>query len=177
MTHELEVSTVAGLAQSLLEGRGGSGAAAQITPQVIQLGGQSVLLRFSRSQETEADALGMRYMTRAGYNPKAMLGVMEVLQQAMQGNRTPEFFSTHPYPETRIKAIQAALSKDYAAVANDPKYLLNEQQYQQRFLRPMTGRAQAFPTHDAQLAAAGLGDPVLWCEHCRREAMASDSRR
>jgi predicted Zn-dependent protease len=175
MTHEAEVGLAAGLAQALLEGHTGGGAAGaavgQLAPQVIQVGGQSVLLRFSRKQETEADALGMRYMTKAGYNPKAMLGVMEVLQQAMQGNTTPEFFSTHPYPDTRIKSITAALNKQYASVVNDPKYVLNEAQYQQRFLKPMSGHAQAFPKYDAALAEAGLGDPVLWCAHCREAAL------
>jgi predicted Zn-dependent protease len=170
MTHEMEVNLAGGLASVLLEGKGGA-VGGQVAPQIIQLGGQSVMLRFSRAQENEADSLGLRYMTKAGYDPKQMLGVMQVLVEAMQGNRSPEFFSTHPYPETRIKTITEQLQKNYA----NAKGVTNEQQYQQRMLRPL-GTHALRPASGATVAAnfGKLGDPVLWCEHCRREArMAS----
>jgi predicted Zn-dependent protease len=175
MTHETEVNLAGGLASVLLEGRGGA-IGAEVAPQMIQLGGQSVMLRFSRGQENEADALGLRYMTKAGYDPKAMLGVMQVLQEAMKGNTTPEFFSTHPYPESRIKTIEALLQKKYAAAAANPQAVTNEAQYQQRMLKPLGVHARRSDPTRATLAQVGLPDPVLWCEHCRREALAEAER-
>jgi predicted Zn-dependent protease len=170
MTHQMEVGLASAAAATLLEGKGGA-ATAEVAPMMIQLGGESVMLRFSRGQETQADSLGMRYMTRAGYNPNGMLGVMQVLQEAMKGNTTPEFFSTHPYPETRIKAISAALQKTYADAVNNPSAVVNEAEYKQRMLRPLSAHARATPASgDVALAASALGDPMMWCEHCRREA-------
>ena len=49
-------------------------------------------LHFSRQDESQADQRGLQYMTQAGYDPRAMLHVMEVLQQVTneQGGREPE---------------------------------------------------------------------------------------
>ena len=73
----------------------------------------------------------MRYMNKAGYDPAAMGGVMQVLVEAMKGNTTPELLSTHPYPETRIKAINEALKSTYATGKGTTT---NAAQYQQRML-------------------------------------------
>ena len=135
MVHQAEVGVAAELASSLLESK--AGAAGQLVPQVVQFGGQTVLLQFSRPQETQADSLGLRYMTKAHYNPKEMLGVMQVLEEAMKGNTTPEFFSTHPYPDTRIKAIQGELKNTYSAAAADASSITNAAEYQKRMLQPL----------------------------------------
>ncbi|NUQ01522.1 MAG: M48 family metalloprotease, partial [Armatimonadetes bacterium] len=76
---------------------------------IAQMIGQLVNLRFGREDELEADRLGVRYMARAGYDPQAMIKVMEVLKQAAGGGRTPEFFATHPNPENRIARIKEAI--------------------------------------------------------------------
>lgn len=71
---------------------------------------QLISMRFGRDDELESDRLGVRFLRDAGYDPRAMIGVMEVLQKAAQGSgRPPEFFSTHPNPEHRIQAIQEAI--------------------------------------------------------------------
>jgi predicted Zn-dependent protease len=73
-----------------------------------------VNLRFSRQDELEADARGVRYMSEAGYDPRAMIGVMEVLKQATGGSgRTPDFFSTHPNPDNREGKIKQAIQQVY----------------------------------------------------------------
>ena len=65
-------------------------------------------LHFSRADESQADERGLQYMTEAGYDPRAMLHVMEVLQQVTneQGGRPPQILQTHPYPEQRMQQIQ-----------------------------------------------------------------------
>ena len=52
-------------------------------------------------------------MAEAGLDPSAMLKVMEILEEVSKGGRQPEFLATHPFPETRIKSIEATLKADY----------------------------------------------------------------
>jgi predicted Zn-dependent protease len=70
-------------------------------------------LRFSRSDESKADQLGLKYMAQAGYDPSAMLEVMKVLKGLSKGGREPEFMQTHPLPESRIAEITETLQRDY----------------------------------------------------------------
>lgn len=73
--------------------------------------GQNVLLGNSRDDELESDELGVLFMMNAGYNPEALVRVMEVLKAAAGPNRAPEFQSTHPDPDNRIAKIRAAIEK------------------------------------------------------------------
>lgn len=72
-------------------------------------------LHFSRQDESQADLRGLQYMTQAGYDPRAMLRVMEVLQQVTneQGGRPPQFLVTHPYPEQRMQDVNTWLQQHY----------------------------------------------------------------
>lgn len=79
---------------------------------VIAAVGQLVSLKYGRSDELEADRLGVHLMAKAGYDPRAMIQVMEILK-ASGGGRQPEFFSTHPNPENRIQKIQAAIKEEF----------------------------------------------------------------
>ncbi|HET6756611.1 MAG TPA: M48 family metallopeptidase [Burkholderiales bacterium] len=65
-----------------------------------------VLLPYSRLQESEADKLGMVYMAKAGYDPRAAKELWLKMAKAAQGQaRPPELLSTHPANETRIAQI------------------------------------------------------------------------
>ncbi len=98
-------------------------------------GGAVYLLKYGRDQETQADSLGMRYMTRNGYNPVGQLRVMEVLQAASgTGGRPPEFFSTHPYPETRIERINEEIHDHYADYEDTSKYSFRQDEYKTQVL-------------------------------------------
>ena len=85
----------------------------QGTTQVAMLIGQLVDLKFGRNDELEADRLGVRFMCEAGYDPRAVIRVMEILEASSQGQQPPEFFSTHPNPENRITQIQAAIDAEF----------------------------------------------------------------
>lgn len=66
-----------------------------------------LLLPWSRAQESEADHLGLIYMAKAGYHPSAARDLwVRMAQQSGEGSRPPEFLSTHPLPETRIRQIE-----------------------------------------------------------------------
>lgn len=68
-----------------------------------------VMLPFSRDHELEADRLGLRYMARAGYDPREAIGLWQRMGEASQGGQPPEFASTHPAHETRIQRIESWL--------------------------------------------------------------------
>jgi predicted Zn-dependent protease len=100
--------TATGIAAS----RNGSGYAASALAQMVD---NTIMLRFSREDESQADACGLRFMTEAGFDPRAMIDVMKILESVTQSTgRPPEFMVTHPYPEHRIEAIGQWL-KDHPA--------------------------------------------------------------
>ena len=74
------------------------------------MGGQLLTLTFSRSDESEADLVGMELAARAGYNPAAGVTLWQKMAAASKG-APPEFLSTHPSGNTRIKDIEANLPK------------------------------------------------------------------
>jgi predicted Zn-dependent protease len=68
------------------------------------LGAQvGVLLPFSRKHESEADELGVKYMSQAGFDPREAPELWK--KMAQKGGGPPEFLSTHPSPETRIQKL------------------------------------------------------------------------
>jgi predicted Zn-dependent protease len=72
-----------------------------------------VFLKFSRDDERDADRVGLQIMTKAGWDPRGMIGLFEVLRR--EANRNPgaveAFFSTHPSPEDRIAQLRAATAR------------------------------------------------------------------
>ncbi|MDF3077454.1 MAG: family metallopeptidase [Sphingobacteriaceae bacterium] len=77
--------------------------------QLYGLGGGLALLKFSRTQESEADRLGLIFMAMAGYDPNTAVSFWQRMSQASQGGAPPEFLSTHPSDATRIADIQKRL--------------------------------------------------------------------
>lgn len=76
---------------------------------VFGIGAQyGVILPFSRSHESEADSVGLRYAAAAGYDPAAAIGLWERMGAA--GKSPPEFLSTHPDPANRRQALIAKQS-------------------------------------------------------------------
>jgi predicted Zn-dependent protease len=75
------------------------------------LGSQvGLLLPYSRTHEKEADELGLYFMAMANYDPRSAPEFWKRMQ-AKGGSRPPEFLSTHPHPENRIKNMQEHMQK------------------------------------------------------------------
>ncbi|WP_225206178.1 M48 family metalloprotease [Novosphingobium huizhouense] len=111
-------NAIIGILGSVLSGAiFGNTALGQAGSQLFSTGSQLLTLRYSRAQETEADNLGVRYLQRAGYDPHAMASVLRSLaaQTALDsqisgsadGERMPEWASTHPEPAARVAAADA----------------------------------------------------------------------
>jgi predicted Zn-dependent protease len=83
------------------------------TAQIGQMVGSMINMRYGREDEIESDALGIRIAAEAGYDPRAMVRVMEVLAKASGGSRQPEFFSTHPAPENRAERIRQEIAQRF----------------------------------------------------------------
>jgi predicted Zn-dependent protease len=77
----------------------------KLTELGIGLGANSVLLKFSRNAESQADLTGSHIMAESGYNPMEMARFFEKLN-AEGGSRAPQFLSDHPNPDNRERAIE-----------------------------------------------------------------------
>ncbi|HEX7285334.1 MAG TPA: M48 family metallopeptidase [Candidatus Angelobacter sp.] len=75
----------------------------------IQIGAGSVLMKYSRKDEAQADAVGAIIMYRAGYNPKAMADFFTALEKKY-GSGGPQFLSDHPNPGNRQSAVQKEIA-------------------------------------------------------------------
>lgn len=127
--------SMAGLLASLIIGAaagGEAGQAALMTSQAIGIDNQ---LRFSRSNEEEADRIGIRNLYNAGFDPNDMAGMFEhMLRESSFSQRPPEFLSTHPLDERRI-ADSRNRANTMPAVNHipNPEFLLMRERVQLRY--------------------------------------------
>jgi Zn-dependent protease with chaperone function len=88
---------------------------------LTQLGGFTaggVLLRYSRTAESQADVLGTQVLYDTGYDPRAMAQFFEKLEAETKGKNPPEFFSDHPNPEHRVGRVDEEVEKLGGAASN-----------------------------------------------------------
>lgn len=92
------------------------------------VGAGALLASYSRDNEREADALGMEYMTKAGFNPSGMPNLMQVLvnQSKSKPSAFDRLFATHPMSDERLKTAQNQLDTKYADSKNLP---VNKERY------------------------------------------------
>jgi metalloendopeptidase OMA1, mitochondrial len=85
------------------------GAGGDLAMQAYGLGTQvGVMLPYSRTQELEADRIGLLYMARAGYDPREAIAFWQrfAAYNSRKGGDMPEFLSTHPMDQNRIAQLQ-----------------------------------------------------------------------
>lgn len=104
ITRQMQTQTGLGLISALLGARYGEGVA-QTTNQLGGVAAQGLfVLPNSRTQESEADVVGQRLMAQAGFDPRAAVGLWQNMVAA-SGSRPPEWLSTHPDPQSRLKEM------------------------------------------------------------------------
>ena len=125
-------NSILGAAGAILSGvlLGDSGIGDTLSRGILQ-GSQLLTLKFSRSQELEADALGIQYLTKAGYDPMAMSTVLRSL--ALQNNldaqvegrnaTIPAWASTHPDPASRVQTAESKAQGLAGSVTNRDTFL------------------------------------------------------
>lgn len=110
----------------------GNSQAGQILQQGFLQGSQILTLKYSRGQENEADKLGIEYLRRAGYDPRAMSTVLASLanQNTLSGrlmgvgaDRVPEWASTHPDPAKRVSTTATLAGAAAKGVTNRDTFL------------------------------------------------------
>jgi predicted Zn-dependent protease len=81
-------------------------ATSQIFMQAVGMGSNLGMLKFSRQHESEADHIGLIFMAMAGYDPNNAPIFWKRMVEMNKGEKPPEFMSTHPSDETRIKDLE-----------------------------------------------------------------------
>jgi predicted Zn-dependent protease len=117
MSQGLAVQVGGGILSAALGASGYGGATQDLAMQAYGVGAQlGVMLPYSRTQELEADRIGLLYMARAGFDPREAIAFWQRFQayKAKSGGRTPEFLSTHPLDDNRIAQLQKFLPQALA---------------------------------------------------------------
>jgi beta-barrel assembly-enhancing protease len=104
-TKQSWIGLIGGLAGAIT----GSGALGTLARAGIQIGAGAISLKYSRNDESQADAVGAIIMYRAGYDPRALAQFFEKLES--EGSGGPQFLSDHPNPGNRSAAIDKEISE------------------------------------------------------------------
>ncbi len=104
-------SLTQGLVQAVGVASSDSVQGARTAAAVASMVGNFINMKYGREDELEADKLGLRFMHAAGYDPRSMIRVMEILKEASGGSSQPQFMSTHPDPGNRIQHIQGWITE------------------------------------------------------------------
>jgi beta-barrel assembly-enhancing protease len=97
---------------------------APIAGTVGALGSGLMLAKYSRDDERQADALGLEYMTRSGYSPEGMVGLMKILigLHDQEPSKLEQMFASHPMSQERLANTQQSIAERYIAFNNFPVY-------------------------------------------------------
>ena len=106
-------SGIAGIAGSVFGGLAGAAVSG-----AGEFAAGSVLLKYSRGAETQADVMGTQVLYDSGFDPRAMAAFFEKLNGSKE---PPEFFSDHPNPENRVERVSEEIRKLGGAPASAPK--------------------------------------------------------
>ncbi|MGB2589158.1 MAG: M48 family metallopeptidase [Candidatus Acidiferrum sp.] len=98
---------VVGILGAILGGNAGG----ELLTELGRFSAGGVLLKYSRSAETQADVTGTQVLYDSGYDPRALAQFFEKIEAESKGKNPPEFFSDHPNPEYRVQRVQEEINK------------------------------------------------------------------
>jgi predicted Zn-dependent protease len=107
VAERLEREHLTGAAAAIIAGGVAFTPAQYVQVLALLAGGDS--LHFSRSQESEADHIGLVYMARAGYDPRQAVAFWKRMLRASKGKEPPEFISDHPSDAHRVQRVESWL--------------------------------------------------------------------
>jgi beta-barrel assembly-enhancing protease len=147
------VGSVSAVAGVMAEGLG------QVAGALGNIGAGALLASYSRDNEREADGLGMEYMVKAGYSPKGMVGLMEMLRGLSKSKpgAIEMMFATHPMSDERYQTAVETSQVQYASSQNLP---LHRERYmdQTARLRAMKGAVDDLQRGEQEMAAKKYGE-------------------
>ena len=116
LQRQMGAALLAELAAAAVGGKGAGGA-----KLATRLATALANLHYSREDEYEADQLGIRYMTRAGYNPWGMVELLKRLlaMSRSEPGRVGEMFQTHPITSKRIRRAEGTIRRRYRQFSPD----------------------------------------------------------
>jgi predicted Zn-dependent protease len=108
---KIGMATLAGIAAGILMGLGGAGEAGSAVTMGSMAAGQSAELSYSRENETQADQVGLKFITEAGYSVSGLLKILKKIRSKtwFGSDQIPTYLMTHPAVEDRIAYIASWL--------------------------------------------------------------------
>ena len=117
-----------------------------------------VLLRYSRTAESQADIMGTQVLYDTGYDPRALAQFFEKLEAEMKGKTPPEFFSNHPNPERRFERVDEEIDKLGGTPANGKRDSLEFEAIKREVLALPVVKKGALPAVSG--TSGGTGAPA-----------------
>jgi len=111
---KISIATLAGIAAGIFLGAEGAGEVGSAVVVGAMAAGQSMALAYSRKDERQADQIGLKYLTKAGYSGYGLLTMLRKIRSKhwFGTNQIPTYLTTHPAPEERLAYIGAWLEKN-----------------------------------------------------------------
>ncbi|NOQ52364.1 MAG: M48 family metalloprotease [Desulfuromonadaceae bacterium] len=140
----------------------------ELTTQVGGVAANLVNKRYSREQESEADQLGIDYMTQAGYAPQGAIELQEIFYRKIEGGQNPDWlsglFRSHPFSKERLEANRNYVRSRYAGGRSG--YGLDRKSYRQA-IAPLLKTQEAYALFDqaCKQEAAGTIDAAIATYH------------
>ena len=105
----INIATLAAMIAGAIAGRGGAGSQAAVT--MAMAGAEAMMLKYTRENEVDADQNGLYLMTKAGYDPNALITFLKKMERYSLGSpKIPQYLLTHPALESRISLLENLLT-------------------------------------------------------------------
>jgi Zn-dependent protease with chaperone function len=118
-TNQASKSYIAQAPLAIIGGLAGNSVGGLLTQLGISFAASSVLLKYSRDAESQADLMGTQILYDSGYDPRAMVEFFEKIQNESRG-RAVQFLSDHPNPENRISNVQHEIQR-FGSIPPNPR--------------------------------------------------------
>ena len=143
----------------------------KLASQLGMVGAGAFLASYSRENEREADALGLEYMVRAGYNSNGFLGLMDMLRR--MSKHTPNaielMFAPHPMSDERYRNAAEAVRIQYRSAQNLPRYRNRYKDYTAK-LRSMKEAIEAMQKGDSLMSKGKYGQAEIHFNKALKQA-------
>lgn len=138
-TNQASKASAAQVPLAILGGMLGSNSTKAVLAQLgASFAVNSILLKYSRTAESQADIMGTQILYDSGYDPRAMAQFFEKIEAQQKGSGPVEFFSNHPSPDNRIERVNQEVNA-LGGVRRDSMTNSREFDEMKRYLQSLTG--------------------------------------